>query len=186
MKKMIMMAMATVMTIAGFAQGRNAEFGIKAGVNLADYNDAVSGASTRTGYHVGLLAHIHLSPNWALQPEVVYSTQGAEFGNAKEKVDYINIPVLAQYMFRGGFRLQTGPQIGILTSAKSTSGNTETSIRNGFNSTDFGWTFGIGYLSSSRLGFDARYNLGISDITKGGGDVNNRVLQLGLFYQFRH
>ena len=33
------------------------------------------------------------------------------------RLNYINVPVL-QYMFGDGFRLQTGPQLGILTNAK--------------------------------------------------------------------
>ncbi len=79
MKKMILLAMVVIMTFAGNAQRRNVQLGIKAGVNISNYNDAVATTGTNTGFHAGLLAHIHLAPSWALQPEVVYSTQGAKF-----------------------------------------------------------------------------------------------------------
>jgi hypothetical protein len=61
----------------------------------------------------------------------------------------------------------------------------EYDIKNRFKQSDLGWAFGIGFLSTSGLGVDARYNLGLSDITKGRGNVKNRVWQFGLFYQFR-
>jgi hypothetical protein len=54
----------------------------------------------------------------ALQPEAVYSSQGAKYTvNGAEhtlSLNYINIPLQIQYMFDNGFRLQTGPQAGFL------------------------------------------------------------------------
>ena len=84
--------------------------------------------------------------------------------------------------------MQTGPQVGILTSAKfENNSGVESSMKSIVKSSDFGWSFGAGYLTSSGLGVDARYNLGISNIRKPNDfEVNNRVWQLGLFYQFRH
>jgi hypothetical protein len=169
-----------------FAQ-HSVQYGLKGGLNLAALN--VNGDSTdhRTGFHLGGLAHIHINPQLALQPEVMYSSQGAENGNGSEtKLNYINIPVLLQYMFGDGWRLQTGPQLGILTSAKAQSGNTETTITGNYETADVSWAFGVGYLTRSRLGVDVRYNLGLSDVSKGAADVKNRVWQLGLFYQFLH
>ena len=52
--------------------------------------------------------------------------------------------------------------------------------------TDLGWALGFSYLSTSGLGVDARYNIGLSEVFKGRpNDVTNRVWQFGLFYQFR-
>jgi hypothetical protein len=134
------------------------------------------------------LAHIHLSRSFAIQPEVVFSAQGAEYGNTKLKANYVNIPVLAQYMFGNGFRLQTGPQLGILAGSEVKNGSTETDLDDVFKTTDFSWSFGTSYLTKSGLGLDARYNLGLSNINKNdnGAEIKNRVWQLGLFYQFRH
>jgi hypothetical protein len=57
-----------------------------------------------------------------------------------------------------------------------------------FKNTDFSWAFGLGYLATSGLGVDARYNLGISNInnTSRTADVRNSVFQFGLFYQFNN
>jgi hypothetical protein len=117
---------------------------------------------------------------------VVYSTQGAEYNNGKLKLNYINVPVLGQYMFGSGFRLQTGPQLGILASSEFESGNTETDVEN-YSKLDFSWSFGASYIGRMGVGIDARYNLGLTDVVKNNpNDFHNRVWQVGLFYQFLH
>ncbi len=184
MKKLTFLLIAAFPAIGALAQRGNVELGIKGGINLSHYN--VNTKGSRTGFHAGALAHIHTSNRkLALQPEVVFSTQGAEYSNGTQKVDYINVPFLIQYLGRGGLRLETGPQVGALVSAKfDNNDGAESDIKNSFKQSDFGWAFGIGFLSTSGLGIDARYNLGLSDITKGRGNVQNRVWQFGLFYQF--
>ena len=187
MKQIFLLSIITLLYIPAFTQRGNVQFGIKGGVNLSDYSDNVHTSGFRTGFHIGGLAHIHThNPKLAIQPELVFSTQGADFDNGTQQVDYLNIPFLIQYLGRGGLRLETGPQVGALLSAKfEENDGDEYSIKNSFKQSDFGWAFGIGFISSSGLGIDARYNLGLSDITKGRGDVKNRVWQFGLFYQFR-
>lgn len=167
-----------------FAQTSPVQFGLKAGANLSALKTNDQTSDHRTGYYAGGLAHIHLSKHFALQPEVVYSSQGAEYSSAsKTKLNYINVPVMGQYMFWNGLRLQTGPQVGFLTAAKSKSGNEEASIKNTMKGTDFSWSFGASYLTRLGLGIDARYNLGLRDMSKNTADTKSRVWQLGLFYQ---
>jgi hypothetical protein len=117
---------------------------------------------------------------------VTYSAQGAKFGGATSKIDYVNIPLLFQYMFANGLRLETGPQLGIRTSAKWEDANgVESNNKGAIKSSDVAWDFGLGYIAPSGLGVDARYNLGVTDISNGPGDLKNRVWQFGVFYQFR-
>jgi outer membrane protein with beta-barrel domain len=183
MKKVFLSALTVILVNMAFAQ--HVEFGLKGGVNFANLkDDANSNTDARTGFNAGALAHIHLSKTFAIQPEVVYSVQGAEYSSGKMQLNYINVPVLAQYMFGNGFRLQTGPQLGILTTSKFKSGNTKVDVD--MRTADVAWSFGASYISPMRLGVDARYNLGLTDISKASPDLKNRVWQLGLFYQFRH
>ena len=188
MKKIILFTLIVMTTHILIAQRKNVEFGLKAGVNAANFKiDPDFSSDSRIGLHIGALAHVHVSEHFAVQPELVLSAQGADYGNDREdKFTYLNLPVLAQVMFGEGFRLQTGPQIGLLMNAKSENGDTEVDIDDNFNRGDFAWTFGGGYLSRSGLGVDVRYNLGISNISENDdADVKNRVWQFGLFYQFR-
>lgn len=90
-------------------------------------------------------------------------------------------------MFDEGFRLQTGPQLGFLTTAKTKSGDLEVNRKDELSSIDFSWAFGASYLCRQGLGIDARYNLGINNISEDNDfEAKNRVFQVGLFYQFMH
>ena len=188
--KKIVSIIAISLFIVTSVTAQETHFGIKAGVNASsveisngdDYN-------SKAGLHIGGLAHIHISRQFALQPEIIYSMQGGqdESENIKLRLNYINIPVLAQYMINDGFRLQTGPQLGFLVSGKSKVGDLERNVKDDLSSVDFSWAFGAGYLFPSGFGIDARYNYGISNISDNTTfKAKNRVFQFGLFYQFMH
>lgn len=174
--------------IEAFAQKTvTPEYGVKAGVNFATLKSSIPGdINTRTALHIGALAHIHLSDMFALQPELLYSGQGASFpGDRTDRYNYLNLTVNIQYMFDNGFRIQTGPQVGFLLAAKTQTGDLETDIKSQIKALDFDWTAGVGFLFSNGFGIDARYNFGIADITKASNTVRNNVLQTGVFYHMR-
>jgi hypothetical protein len=192
MRNLVLTAIAFFM-LTGFVQAQHMNIGIKGGLNFSTiHTDVDSDFNSKVGFVVGLLSHIHITENFALQPEVVYSTQGAAYKftgiDYKLNLNYINIPVNFQYMFDNGFRLQAGPQIGFLTSAKAVSSGSDLDMKSNFENIDFGLTFGMSYVKpSTGFGIDLRYNLGFTNIN--ANDVvnsYNRVLQLSLFYLFQH
>lgn len=197
MKKIFSLALgAMLLGGSAFAQhsAQKVSFGLKGGLNVSTLNNSSnSGADykTKLGFNAGGLAHIHLAPQLALQPEIYYSAQGAKFDigstEGKIKLGYINVPVLVQYMFDNGFRLQAGPQVGFLINADSELGSVETDVKKNYKKVDFGITGGVSYVEpSSGVGIDARYNLGLSDINdvKASYKTTNRGFQVGLFYIF--
>ncbi len=184
MKKTFLIAL--FMALCAFAKAQDTHFGLKAGLNISSL-DVKNGVDfdAKAGFHIGALAHIHLSPHFAAQPELVYSQQGGKDGNEKWKINYLNIPVLFQFMAGNGFRLQTGPQLGFALSAKIENGDVEIDNKDAVNTVDFSWSFGASYLCPAGLGIDARYNLGISNVNEADfPEVRNRVFQAGIFYQF--
>jgi hypothetical protein len=189
MKKIFICLLSLAATATASAQTK-AKLGLKAGLNIASTSNTESGESgSKAGAHAGVLAHIHLTPAVALQPELVYSNQGGEFNGVKVNLHYVNIPVNLQYNFNNGFRIQTGPQVGFLVGVDDREDGNETNYfsTDDFKSTDVSWTLGLGYLSNSGLGIDGRYNLGLSKINADptrGGKTTNRVFQIGLFYMF--
>ena len=182
----------TLLIASTAATAQHAEFGVKAGLNAAKFsNQSGSNYKLNPSFHIGILEHIHINKMFAVQPEVVFSLQGAKYNfentSGKIHLGYINVPVLFQLMTESGLRFETGPQIGFLVSAKSKLGNASEDIKSEFKSTDFSWAFGVGYITPSKFGFDVRYNAGISDITKDNeSNVKNNVIQAGVFYQFHH
>lgn len=187
--KFYFLGIAMIMLLPCTANAQEINIGIKGGLNL--YNIAGSDLfKSKAGINFGLLGHIHLNEQFALQPEIFYSGQGAKFGNTdyKLKSDYINVPVLLQYMFDNGFRLQAGPQVGFLVNAKSRIDNVKTDVKNDFKNIDLGLSLGVSYIHpATGFGVDARYNHGLTNINAfGPSELKNRGFQLGLFYLFRH
>ncbi len=191
MKKTIIFL--SIIFIAFAANAQKVYFGIKGGLNVSSLNiKNNSSVESKTGFHVGVLTHIHASKTWALQPEIFYSQEGAKETFSGYYVDYnlryINVPVLLQYFFNNGFRLEGGPQMGFLLKAKTKSDYIyygEGSNGN-FQSTAISIPLGIGYLMSRGLGIDARYIFGLSNINdnKYGDTFQGNVFQFGIFYQF--
>ena len=198
MKFLFVLMTAFLITGAVSAQNINSpkghiNIGIKGGANFYNINnDNNITYDSKIGFNLGLLGHIHVANHFALQPEIQYSTQGAkytnDFGANKINLDYINVPVLLQYMWDNGFRLQAGPQAGILVSAKSKNNDNTVDIKNNFKPLDLGVSFGASYIHpSTGVGIDARYNLGLSNINENSDlKSTNRGLQVSLFYIFGH
>lgn len=191
MKKTTLIAVAVFFTMAAYSQG--VQFGFKAGINRTNVKDdlALNQTNTETGFHVGGLAHIHVNRRFAIQPELTFSSEPVKYTvptyNGETKNYFINLPVLAQYMFANGLRLQTGPQVGYLASSKfePADGGAERDLKKDVvRDVIFEWSFGAGYMTRSGFGVDARYNTGLSNMYQQGAALaKTRVWQFGLFYQ---
>jgi hypothetical protein len=188
---------ASVLLLAGSASAQNFNIGVKAGWNIYEIaTDNNLDYNTKSGLYAGVLGHVHLTDRFALQPELVYSNQGSQWGtgasNNKLILHYVNVPVLVQFMFDNGFRIQAGPQVGFLVNTNHKVNNVTTDIdHDNFKTLDFGVGFGASYVHPpTGFGVDARYNVGLSNINNVGmvnpANFKNRGLQLGLFYLFNY
>jgi len=190
MKKLVFLVLTTGVFFTASAQ---MQFGVKAGANFSTLTGSgTSGATTKTDFHGGGFVRIPLVNSFSLQPELVYSRQGAKATSDglvyNINQDYLNIPVLARYQHSSGLYGETGPQFGFLLAANVAAGGTSQDVKSSYKSTDFGWAFGVGYkIPLINAGVDARYNLGLSNIAAteiSGNSVKNSVFQLGVFYVF--
>ncbi len=125
-----------------------------------------------------------------MQPELLYSSQGFKMdvlgGQIKTKLDYINIPVLADVTITEGLSLQAGPQIGFLINDKLEAeggGLIAESNEFGAKSVDFGAVLGAQYKLENGLFFQARYNFGFIEIVD-DADLKNGVASLSVGYFF--
>lgn len=192
MKLYLNVALAAILMTAT-AKAQNVNVGIKGGLNIYNINNNQGQKyDNLLGFNLGLIGHVHLAKQLAFQPEIVYSAQGAKFTTAgvqtKIQLGYINVPLLLQYMFDNGFRLQAGPQVGFLVNAKSKSPNSTIDIKNNLKKVDVGLGAGIGYVNpATNFGIDARYNIGLSNINENTSvKSTNRGFQVGVFYLFHH
>jgi hypothetical protein len=187
--KIYLFGFALAFMLSTTASAQHVNLGFKAGLNV--YNvEGNNQYSSKAGLNLGLLGHIHLSDQFALQPEIYYSGQGAKIENLNTNLnlDYINVPVLLQYMFDNGFRLQAGPQLGFLVAAKTKTGNTTLSVKDNYQNIDLGLGLGASYVHPpSGFGVDVRYNHGMTNIsTLNNTELKNRGVQIGVFYLLGH
>ena len=191
--KLYLKVAAAAIIMTATAKAQNVNIGIKGGLNIYNINrDNGPKYDNLLGFNLGLIGHVHLAKQLAFQPEIVYSAQGAKLTTAgvqtKIQLGYINVPLMLQYMFDNGFRLQAGPQVGFLVNAKSKTPNSTIDIKNNLKKVDFGLGAGIGYVNpATNFGIDARYNLGLSNIDENTSvKSSNRGFQVGAFYLFHH
>lgn len=191
MKKILLSAVA-ILALGTAAQAQEIKFGAKAGVNFASVSMDPEGdmdTKSRTGLHIGIVAEFKLTETFAIQPELLYSMQGskAEFGGVESetKLDYLNLPIMAKYYVTEGLSIEAGPQIGFLMSAKEE----DEDAKDGYKSIDFGIGAGLAYDLPMGVFFQARYNVGLSNIgeTEEGQpdiDYKNNVFAISVGYKF--
>ena len=177
MKKVFLIGLVAL----GFVFNTNAQeikFGAKAGVNFASLTgDDADGLDSRTSFHIGAAAQISISDKFAIQPELLYSAQGASVSDIDLKLDYIKLPFMAKFFFSEGLSLEVGPQIGFVINDEIVGEDVDA------ESFDFGLNAGLGYNLNNGLFLQGRYNLGLSD-TFDGADIKNGVFQLSVGYWF--
>ncbi|RED18976.1 opacity protein-like surface antigen [Flavobacterium cutihirudinis] len=188
MKKIILSAIAIM--VFTFSNAQETRFGVKGGLNLTNFAGGWD-TTIKAGFHIGGFAEIKVIERMAIQPELLFSTQGARYsmdgGNngGYYKLNYISVPVLAKFYVTKQFTVEGGPQIGFLVSAK----NEGRDIKDEYESTDLGFNFGAGYNFTDNLAIGLRYTLGLSDVLNKDyyndyDNVRNSVLALNLSYKF--
>jgi hypothetical protein len=214
MKNIILMAVALFFAVAAVAQNRESKISIqpKAGVNIStlsgDFDEFID---SKAGLNIGADVEYRMLPKFALSGGLYYSMQGGKGElnmddfpylemniNAKAKLSYLNMPIMANYYIVKGLAIKTGVQFGFLTSAKiklsADEGSESIGIKDALKKVDFSIPFGISY-EFKRFVLEARYNLGLTNIIKSDtelmdGVINtdnfkskNRVFQITLGYR---
>ena len=186
-------SLLTALAICAFsfsnAQGK-INFGAKAGLNLATLDGQdIEGTGTKAGIHFGGMAEISINDKFSVQPELLFSTQGAnaEFGEDTFNLSYISLPIMAKYYATEALSIEVGPQVGFLVNAELEELGETYDIEEDTNGVDFSLNFGLGYKLASGLNFSARYNLGLSnvfDFEDQDVDEKNSVFQFSIGYFF--
>ena len=176
----------------------------KIGLNFANMTN--SDGSMKPGLNIGVAGEVMMTNNFAIEPGIFYSMQGAkgkgESSGLKIKNDYLNIPVLFKGYVYEGFNLFAGPQLGFKVSSKLKYSKSGTSVSTSegsdlFKSVDFAIIIGAGYQSSMGLLFSLSYNIGLANTINAdkfaalpgssgmeGEKSRNGVLQFNLGWRF--
>lgn len=189
MKKIILMAVMALASVSSFAQHAVGTFTIqpKVGLNLA--NVTKGDGDIRVGAVAGAEFEYQVSDIFSLSAGALYSMQGCkgevEGIDATVKLDYLNIPILANVYVAKGLAVKLGIQPGFNVTSKASvekSGTKVTTDLDGIESVDFSIPIGLSYEINNFV-IDGRYNLGVSKIMD-GSDSKNSVFQFTLGYKF--
>ncbi|MGG5207809.1 porin family protein [Chryseobacterium sp. MIQD13] len=214
MRKILLIAAAAVVSANLSAQ--ETRFGAKAGYSLStlkfkDGGNSENSDPSHTFYVGGLVEH-KLSDKFALQGEVLYSPLGgrldAEEGSdeamvgAKAKITFgtLLVPVSAKYFITESLSVSAGASFGFILSAKTkydvnvglglpgldVAIGDEVDIKDQTNTLNIAPFLGAEYALENGLFFDARYNMGVSNLAKDSGDgkLTNSFLQVGVGFKF--
>ena len=186
---------------------------VDAGLNFSSMPGLKSQESMH-GFYFGLGTFVKINDKWAITPEFKpLSPRGAKHVlplkdyssvltniNYDIALNYIDIPVLAQYKLSPELFIAAGPQFSFLTTAKQlSSGNLPSGssvyitekMNSNFTSFYFSIPLEIGYsLSSARKGkgvdLKLRYNIGMSEMIAASnyGSSKGSTIQIFLSFPF--
>lgn len=190
MKKVLFAALMMFSSVGAFAQHAVGSFNLqpKIGVSIANLTD-IKDSDPRVGLVAGVEGEYQASDIFSVSAGVLYSMQGAKanIGNlidATNRLDYINVPIMANVYVVKGLAVKLGVQPGFNVSNKLKVNNLD-AFDNPFakaQSVDFSIPVGVSY-EYSNFQLDARYNLGLTKVFENGKDKNS-VFQITLGYKF--
>ncbi len=192
MKKILFALFAIVLAYSASAQ--RIGYGPKGGFNISMLSGDMD-YKARFNFNVGGFVEYDFAPEWAAELSVLYSRVGGKLDNvaisltettdAKLRLDYISLPLVAKFYPLDGMNVFLGPKFSFLVGAKQKLGDGDyVSVKSSWKTFDFGLTVGTGYAWEFGLLAYIQYNVGLTDIYKGDESVRTGGLQIGIGWRF--
>ncbi len=176
-----------VFFLAGFAATAQAQLGLRAGFNSANFSDA--DFSANSGFHLG--AYYTFGTDFvSVEPGIQYSQKGY-FGTQngtgleiEERLGYVDVPLLVRFRLLPAINVFAGPQGSILTSSIYQIGKQASDSYGAIKVYDIAGV--VGAQVKLPLGFNvqASYELGVTSLNYYNTDVKNQVLKISAGYTF--
>ena len=189
MKKIVLAAAIMMASVSAFAQHSAGDITLQArlGFCAADFNNT-SDTKTRVEMVVGPEMEYFMTDRFSLGAGINYAQQGAELKDTEVtyKIDYVNMPITANFYVVKGLALRAGLQPGINVNAKIEAGDVEKDLDDAVKGFDLAIPVGLSY-EYKHFVVDARYTFGLTkifDTKKVDLDSKNLTFQLSLAYKF--
>ena len=195
MKKIMMIAALMVATLSASAQNEVGQVTLqpKVGINIASMTgDTWADKKAKVGLVAGVEAEYGISENFGLAFGALYSMEGCKLkttGMDKSlsvNLDYINIPILAQFYAAKGFAIKAGIQPAFNVRHKASYDGESADLKDaGIETKSFNFSIPVG-LSYEYQSFvlDARYNIGVTKLFKDADQGRNSTFSITLGYKF--
>ena len=201
MKKIMMMAAMMLLSVGAFAQNEVGQLTLqpKAGINIANMTGDLD-TKAKIGLVAGVEAEYGIAENFGIAFGALYSMEGFK-GNAiafggtgasaymiddvKYNLDYINIPILAQFYPVKGLAIKAGVQPAFNVRHKTSSDNDAADKKDIENIKSFNFSIPVGLsYEISDFVIDARYNIGVTTLVKEADQGRNSTFTFTLGYKF--
>ena len=189
MKKIVLAAAIMMASVSAFAQHSAGDITLQArlGFCAADFNNT-SDTKTRVEMVVGPEMEYFMTDRFSLGAGINYAQQGAELKDTEVtyKIDYVNMPITANFYVVKGLALRAGVQPGINVNAKIEAGDVEKDLDDAVKGFDLAIPVGLSY-EYRHFVVDARYTFGLTkifDTKEVDLDSKNLTFQLSLAYKF--
>lgn len=197
MKKILVVAALMLSSVSTFAQHAVGSFNLqpKVGVSIANLTE-LKDTDPRVGVVAGVEGEYQASDIISVSAGVLYSMQGSKYEyellnqkyKSTNKLDYINVPIMANVYVTKGLAVKLGVQPGFNVSSSNKqevntfagSGSSTFDVK--AKSVDFSFPVGLSY-EYSNFQLDARYNWGLTKAFE-NGKAKNSVFQITLGYKF--
>ena len=199
MKKLKLSLVIAFLGMISLVGAQNASFNIKGGLNMSNfYGDDLNDKNMKAGFHIGVGADLEFAPNVALQTGLFYSMKGAKYKSQDEgdlidanvSANYLQLPLHFAYKIdvTPGTKvvLHAGPYIAYGIGGKVKLGPLEVNTFDkdlGFKPFDAGLGLGVGAEFGVIL-VDLGWDMGLTNIARGSGNVKNQNAYLSLGYKF--
>ncbi len=176
-----------VFFLVGFAATAQAQLGVRAGFNSANFSN--TNFDARSGFHLG--AYYTIGAGFiSVEPGVQYSQKGyktEEVGTGQpveEQLGYIDIPVLVRLKLIPALNIFAGPQGSIFASSKYKLGDQTSDSSDAIRGYDIAGV--VGAQVKLPLGFNAQasYDIGFTSLNYYNIDVKSQVFKISLGYTF--
>ncbi|MGM9804044.1 MAG: porin family protein [Muribaculaceae bacterium] len=191
MKKFLIVASLMLAFVSAKAQGEVGQLSLRptVGMNLGFMSDS-EGCSARVGLVIGTELEYQVTNTVGLSAGLLYSQQGCKVDDGGTlKLDYINIPLLANVYVAKGFAVKLGLQPGFLINDKAKVSGSGVSVEAGLGdwSKDFVLSVPVGIsYEFSNIQLDARYNWGVTHALSAGGEsCNSSAFMITVGYKFK-
>ena len=193
MKKMMMIAVMAMVAMTASAQNTlrdNGTFTLQPKVGLAlgsfsgDYvkGPGESDPKVRAGLIAGVEGEYYVNDWFSAAIGVNYAQQGWK-RNKTIKLDYLNVPLTADFYVARGLALKTGVQFGFLMNAK----NDDEDVKDICKKLNISIPVGISYEISDFV-LDIRYNVSVTKVNKIAGVSDDKqrsdLVQFTVGYKF--
>ena len=182
MKKLLLVAVMVLTSAMTFAQQKEGSLTIqpKVGLNIASLTD-FDDSDPRFGVVAGAEFMYQATDMVGLSFGALYSMQGAKYDKSTTKLDYINIPILANVYVAPGFAVKLGLQPGFNVNSKFKTKINGNSLEADTKTVDLSIPIGLSYEFNNFV-IDGRYNWGVTKVAK-HSDCKNSVFQITLGYK---